>query len=115
MFFSSSKTRDVRIIIANFNQTIATHMFCHVYFINFNKIFISISEIQAAREQVYGYRYQWIILGYPSSLAWWYEPTDCSMQELIRAINGTLQTRVPRLSIDDNEVKRSIERKRKFF
>jgi hypothetical protein len=37
------------------------------------------------------------------------------MQELIRAINGTLQTRVPRLSIDDNEVKRSIERKRKFF
>ncbi len=38
-FFSSSKTRDVRIIIANFNQTIATHMFCHVYFINFNKNF----------------------------------------------------------------------------
>jgi hypothetical protein len=27
------------------------------------------------------------------------------MQELIRAINGTLQTRVPRLSIDDYEVK----------
>jgi hypothetical protein len=26
------------------------------------------------------------------------------MQELIRAINGTLQTRVPRLSIEDNEV-----------
>ncbi|CAF3496543.1 unnamed protein product [Rotaria sp. Silwood1] len=80
------KTRDVRIIIANFNQTIATHMFC-----------------QAAREQVYGSRYQWIILGYPSLSTWWNEPTDCSMQEIIRAINGTLQTRVPRLSIDDNE------------
>jgi hypothetical protein len=24
------KAKDVRIIIANFNQTIATHMFCHV-------------------------------------------------------------------------------------
>ncbi|CAF1073773.1 unnamed protein product [Rotaria sordida] len=80
------KARDVRIIIANFNQTIATHMFC-----------------QAAREQVYGSRYQWIILGYPSLSTWWNEPTDCSMQEIIRAINGTLQTRVPRLSIDNNE------------
>ena len=28
--FSLLKNRDVRIIIANFNQTIATHMFCHV-------------------------------------------------------------------------------------
>ncbi|CAF4188269.1 unnamed protein product, partial [Rotaria sp. Silwood2] len=80
------KARDVRIIIANFNQTVATHMFC-----------------QAAREQVYGSRYQWIILGYPSLSTWWNEPTDCSMQEIVRAINGTLQTRVPRLSIDDNE------------
>jgi len=26
------------------------------------------------------------------------------MQEVIRAINGTLQTRIPRLSIDDMEV-----------
>ncbi|CAF0977404.1 unnamed protein product [Rotaria sordida] len=58
---------------------------------------------QAAREQVYGSRYQWIILGYPSLSTWWNEPTDCSMQEIIRVINGTLQTRVPRLSIDDNE------------
>jgi hypothetical protein len=28
--FLFPKARDVRIIIANFNQTIATHMFCHV-------------------------------------------------------------------------------------
>ena len=62
-------------------------------------------SFQAAREKVYGSHYQWIILGYPSLSAWWYEPTDCSMQELIRAINGTLQTRIPRLSIDINEVK----------
>ncbi|CAF0860392.1 unnamed protein product [Adineta ricciae] len=80
------KERDVRIIIANFNQTIAINMFCH-----------------AAREHVYGSRYQWIILGYPSISAWWYESTDCSQQELIRAINGTLQTRVPRLSVDDTQ------------
>jgi hypothetical protein len=26
------------------------------------------------------------------------------MQELVRAINGTLQTRIPRLSIEENEV-----------
>ncbi|CAF3998606.1 unnamed protein product [Rotaria sordida] len=76
--------RDVRIIIANFNQTIATHMFCH-----------------AAKEHIYGSRYQWIILGYPSFLSWWNEQTDCSIQELIRAINGTLQTRIPHLSIYD--------------
>ncbi|CAF0899544.1 unnamed protein product [Adineta steineri] len=80
------KTRDVRIIIANFNQTIATQMFCH-----------------AAREHIYGSRYQWIILGFPSLSDWWYEPTNCSKQELIRAINGTLQTRVPRFSIDTNQ------------
>ncbi|UJR37456.1 hypothetical protein I4U23_030159 [Adineta vaga] len=80
------KERDVRIIIGNFNQTIAIHMFCH-----------------AAREHVYGSRFQWIILGYPSLSAWWYESTDCSQQELIRALNGTLQTRVPRLSMDNND------------
>ncbi|CAF1431924.1 unnamed protein product [Rotaria magnacalcarata] len=79
------KTRDVRIIIANFNQTVATHMFC-----------------QAAREQVYGSRYQWIILGYPSSSLWWNEPTHCSKQEIVRAMNGTLQTRVPQFSMDEN-------------
>ncbi|CAF4249958.1 unnamed protein product, partial [Adineta steineri] len=80
------KTRDVRIIIANFNQTIATQMFCH-----------------AAREHIYGSRYQWIILGFPSLSDWWHEPTNCSKQELIRAINGTLQTRVPRFSIDTDQ------------
>ncbi|CAF4317994.1 unnamed protein product, partial [Rotaria sordida] len=47
----------------------------------------------AVREQVYGSRYQWIILGYPSLSTRWNEPTDCSMQEIIRVINGTLQTR----------------------
>ncbi len=35
------------------------------------------------------------------------------MRELIRAINGTLQTRVPRLSIDDNEVVKNTECKKK--
>ena len=35
-FFSLLKTRDVRIIIANFNPTIANHMFCHVCLINLN-------------------------------------------------------------------------------
>lgn len=48
VFFSEKKiffllkTRDVRIIIASFNQTIATHMFCHVCLINFKKIFLLI-------------------------------------------------------------------------
>ncbi|CAF1342582.1 unnamed protein product [Rotaria sordida] len=51
----------------------------------------------------YGYRYQWIILGYPSLSTWWNQPTDCSIQEIIHVINGTLQTRLPPLSIDDNE------------
>ncbi|CAF2140411.1 unnamed protein product [Rotaria magnacalcarata] len=80
------KSKDVRIIIANFNQTVATHMFCN-----------------AAREQIYGSRYQWIMLGYASESAWWNEKTDCSMQELIRAINGTLQTRIPNISMDDTD------------
>ncbi|CAF4227516.1 unnamed protein product, partial [Rotaria magnacalcarata] len=57
---------------------------------------------QAAREQVYGSRYQWIILGYPSSSLWWNEPTHCSKQEIVRAMNGTLQTRVPQFSMDEN-------------
>ena len=61
-------------------------------------------QSQAAHENVYGSRYQWIILGYPSLSAWWHDPGDCSMQEMIRAINGTLQTRVPRLSRDKDQV-----------
>ena len=35
--------------------------------------------------------------------AWWTEPTECSIQELIRAMNGTIQTRIPRLSMDEME------------
>ncbi|CAF4312266.1 unnamed protein product, partial [Rotaria sordida] len=72
---------------------------------------------QVAREQVYGSRYQWIILGYPSLSTWWNEPTDFSMQEIIRVINGTLQTRLPPLSIDDNELffKKSIEKNKRIF
>jgi hypothetical protein len=43
IFFCFSKTRDVRIIIANFNQTVAAHMFCHVCFIKFQgKFFIDL-------------------------------------------------------------------------
>ncbi len=39
------------------------------------------------------------------------------MRELIRAINGTLQTRVPRLSIDANEVVKNTDecKKKKFW
>ncbi|CAF1293347.1 unnamed protein product [Rotaria sordida] len=33
----------------------------------------------------YGYRYQWIILGYPSLSTWWNQPTDCSIQEIIHS------------------------------
>jgi hypothetical protein len=31
------KKQDIRIIIGNFNQTIATHMFCHVRFYSFER------------------------------------------------------------------------------
>ena len=65
---------------------------------------LCIIQLQAANENVYGSRYQWIILGYPSLSAWWHDQSDCSMQEMIRAINGTLQTRVPRLSMDKDQV-----------
>lgn len=67
---------------------------------------------QAAREQIYGSRYQWIILGYSSTDAWWNEETECSLQELIQAINGTLQTRIPHLSIDDIDVREFKKNKR---
>jgi hypothetical protein len=37
------------------------------------------------------------------------------MQQLIRAINGTLQTRVPRISTDNYEVKTNDVLKEKIF
>ena len=104
----SSQARDVRIIIANFNQTVATQMFCHVSDWRTDAARLSLLfPWQAAHENVYGSRYQWIILGYPTLSAWWHERTACSMQELVRAINGTLQTRVPRLSMDKDQVSES--------
>lgn len=44
------------------------------------------------------------MLGYPSLTAWWNEPMNCSQKDFIRAINGTLQTRIPHRSMDLIEV-----------
>ena len=40
----TSKARDVRIIIGNFNQTIASHMFCQVCLVNLNRITYLLSK-----------------------------------------------------------------------
>ena len=46
-------------------------------------------------------------------LPWWTQKTDCSIKELVRAINGTLQTRIARLSLSANDVRKEMNFKTK--
>ncbi|CAF0857377.1 unnamed protein product [Adineta ricciae] len=83
--FDDLQKDDTRIIIGNFNSTMAIRIFCEAY-----------------RYNLYGSRHQWIIVGYYESEWWLKNPGPCNTSEILQALNGTLQTRVAELGYDDN-------------
>ncbi|UJR31296.1 hypothetical protein I4U23_018794 [Adineta vaga] len=83
--FDELQRDDTRIIIGNFNSTMAIRIFCEAY-----------------RYNLYGSRHQWIIVGYYESEWWLKNPAPCNTSEILQALNGTLQTRVAELGYDEN-------------
>ncbi len=58
--------------------------------------------IQAFRYNLYGSRFQWIIVGYYESDWWLNNPGPCNTSEILQALNGTLQTRVAEFGYNIN-------------
>lgn len=60
------------------------------------------SVLQAFRYNLYGSRFQWIIVGYYEPEWWLANPGPCNTSEILQALNGTLQTRVAKLGYHGN-------------
>ncbi|GLH10939.1 Uncharacterized protein GBIM_15816 [Gryllus bimaculatus] len=71
------REKDVRIILGNFNETWARRIFCEAY-----------------RENMYGRKYQWIIMGTYSEEWWAHEDEDanCSTAHVAAALEGCILT-----------------------
>ncbi|XP_076255856.1 gamma-aminobutyric acid type B receptor subunit 2 isoform X1 [Rhynchophorus ferrugineus] len=71
------KEKDTRIILGNFNENWAKHMFCEAY-----------------KLEMYGRKYQWLIMG-TYSYEWWkkFDPDlNCTLDELETALEQTILT-----------------------
>ncbi|ODM95362.1 Gamma-aminobutyric acid type B receptor subunit 1 [Orchesella cincta] len=68
------KEKDVRIILGNFNETWARRIFCEAY-----------------RENLYGKKYQWLIVA-AYTPTWWRKQDDvnCTVEEVETALKGAL-------------------------
>lgn len=62
----------------------------------------SLVFIQAFRYNLYGSRFQWIIVGYYAAQWWLDNSGPCNTSEILIALNGTLQTRVAKLGYHRN-------------
>jgi gamma-aminobutyric acid type B receptor len=81
---------DIKIIIGIFDINTTIKMFCQIY-----------------HNSMYGEHYQWIILGAYNKRQL-FDPklineTSCTLEEILKAINGTLQTRVVQYSYEFND------------
>ncbi|CAF3143315.1 unnamed protein product [Rotaria socialis] len=83
--FDEIQRNNIRIIVGNFNSTMATRIFC-----------------EAFRYNLYGSRFQWIIVGYYEEEWWLKNQGSCNTSEILQALNGTLQTRVAELGYSMN-------------
>ncbi|XP_022836401.1 gamma-aminobutyric acid type B receptor subunit 2-like isoform X3 [Spodoptera litura] len=68
------KEKDVRIILGNFNETWALHIFCEAYNL-----------------EMYGRAYTWLLLGTYSN-KWWMRHAPCSKKNLTAALDTTILT-----------------------
>ncbi|CAF0764711.1 unnamed protein product [Rotaria sordida] len=83
--FDEIQRNNIRIILGNFNSTMAIRIFC-----------------EAFRYNLYGSRFQWIIVGYYESEWWLKNSGPCNTSEILQALNGTLQTRVAEFGYNMN-------------
>ncbi|XP_067655790.1 gamma-aminobutyric acid type B receptor subunit 2-like [Haliotis asinina] len=78
------KAEDIRIILGNFDESTARRVFC-----------------AAHKKQMYGARYQWMIVGEYEDAGWW-EKTDskitCTKREMNETVHGCLTTDLLELS-----------------
>ncbi|XP_031786895.1 gamma-aminobutyric acid type B receptor subunit 2 isoform X2 [Nasonia vitripennis] len=77
------KTKDVRIILGNFNEVWARIIFC-----------------EAHRLKMYGRKYQWVIMGMYTEEWWLRSDTKCAPLELQEALHGTILTDLLPLSTE---------------
>lgn len=85
---------DIKIIIGIFDISTTVKLFCKIY-----------------KNNMYGSNYQWIILGtYNRELLLAQNETECTVQELLIALNGTLQTRVVQYSYEYEIKMNSVNR-----
>ncbi|BES98540.1 receptor [Nesidiocoris tenuis] len=71
---SKLKEKDIRIVLGNFNETWARHIFC-----------------EAQRVGMTGRKYQWLIMG-TYGPSWWLEPAPCPSHTLAQALDGVILT-----------------------
>ncbi|CAF2623061.1 unnamed protein product [Rotaria sp. Silwood2] len=83
--FDEIQRNNIRIILGNFNSTMAIRIFC-----------------EAFRYNLYGSRFQWIIVGYYEPEWWLKNSGPCNTSEILQALNGTLQTRVAEFGYNMN-------------
>jgi hypothetical protein len=91
-------SKDIKIIIGIFDLSTTIKLFCQVY-----------------KRKMYGKNYQWIILGINKNdmlyaSAW--EEIDCTREQVLIALNGSLQTRVAQYSYEyEDEIKKMFKTK----
>lgn len=92
---------DIKIIIGIFDTNTTVKLFCEIFKLN-----------------MYGKNYQWIIVGSYSkelkNLKYFVNSTDCTLEQIVLALNGTLQTRVVEYSHDFEETNTHSNNKNKL-
>ncbi|XP_014261698.1 gamma-aminobutyric acid type B receptor subunit 2 isoform X2 [Cimex lectularius] len=68
------KEKDIRIVLGNFNESWARHVFC-----------------EAHRVGMTGRKYQWLLMG-TYSPSWWLDPAPCPSHTLAQALDGVILT-----------------------
>lgn len=97
------KEKDVRIILGNFNETWARRIFCeaHKYktlnfwlkILSFFPTRISLPSVYyVSRFDMFGRKYQWVIMGTYTE-EWWLHPDEeCNSSDLVEALHGAILT-----------------------
>ena len=71
------RDKDVRIILANFNETWARRVFCNAY-----------------HHGLYGRKFQWVIVGGMYKEGWWMEKgedsVNCTIRQMTAAVSGVI-------------------------
>ena len=84
------RDKDIRIILANFNETWARRVFCNAY-----------------HHGLYGRKFQWVIVGGMYKEGWWKtldkgEAINCTTHQMTAAVSGVIVTSPTPISSDED-------------